>query len=51
MAFKSGLILLDPIGINMILDRIGLYFFKSGWYTDPKIGIKAVVIAAFWQMS
>jgi glucose/mannose transport system permease protein len=48
---NPGLILLDPIGINMILDRIGLYFLKSGWYTDPKIGIKAVVIDAFWQMS
>ncbi|WP_228368992.1 carbohydrate ABC transporter permease [Pseudothermotoga lettingae] len=24
---------------------------KSGWYTDPNIGIKAVVIAATWQMS
>lgn len=39
------------IGINMILDKIGLSFLKSGWYTDPKIGIKAVVIAAVWQMS
>ncbi|MCX7845372.1 MAG: sugar ABC transporter permease [Dictyoglomaceae bacterium] len=39
------------IGINMLLDKIGLSFLKSGWYTDPKIGIKAVVIAAVWQMS
>ena len=48
---NPGPSLLDPIGINMILDKIGLSFLKSGWYTDPKIGIKAVVIAAFWQMS
>ena len=39
------------VGINMLLDKIGLSFLKSGWYTDPKIGIKAVVIAAVWQMS
>lgn len=39
------------IGINMLLDKLGLSFLKSGWYTDPKIGIKAVVIAAVWQMS
>ncbi len=41
----------NPIGLNQILDKIGLSFLKSGWYTDPKIGIKAVVIAAVWQMS
>lgn len=40
-----------PLGINMILDQIGLGFLKSRWYTDPNIGIKAVVIAAVWQMS
>ena len=39
------------VGVNMLLDKIGLSFLKSGWYTDPKIGIKAVVIAAVWQMS
>ncbi|PMQ01517.1 MAG: sugar ABC transporter permease [Dictyoglomus sp. NZ13-RE01] len=39
------------VGINMLLDKIGLSFLKSGWYTDPRIGIKAVVIAAVWQMS
>ncbi len=39
------------IGINMLLDKLGLSFLKSGWYTDPEIGIKAVVIAAVWQMS
>jgi len=38
-------------GINLLLDKIGLGFLKSGWFTDPSIGIKAVVIAATWQMS
>ena len=28
-------------------DRVGIP--KSGWFTDPNIGIKAVVIAATWQ--
>lgn len=41
----------NPVGLNQLLDKIGLSFLKSGWYTDPKIGIKAVVIAAVWQMS
>jgi len=41
----------NPIGLNLIFDKLGLSFLKSGWYTDPKIGIKAVVIAAVWQMS
>lgn len=39
------------LGINMLLDQIGLGFLKSKWYTDPSIGIKAVVIPAVWQMS
>jgi len=30
---------------------MGLGFLKTGWYTDPRIGIIAVVIAAVWQMS
>jgi glucose/mannose transport system permease protein len=38
-------------GINLLLEQIGLGFLKSGWYTDPQFGIKAVVIAAAWQMS
>jgi glucose/mannose transport system permease protein len=38
-------------GVNLLFDTVGLGFLKSGWYTDPKIGIKAVVIAAVWQMS
>lgn len=38
-------------GINLLFDKVGLGFLKSGWFTDPKIGILAVVIAAVWQMS
>ena len=38
-------------GVNLLLENLGLGFLKSGWYTDPSIGIKAVVIAATWQMS
>lgn len=39
------------VGINLLLDKIGLGLLKSGWYTDPRIGIKAVALAAAWQMS
>jgi len=42
---------LGSTGINLLLDTVGLGFLKTGWYTDPKIGIKAVVVAATWQMS
>jgi glucose/mannose transport system permease protein len=38
-------------GINTLFDYVGLGFLKSGWYTDPRIGIAAVTIAATWQMS
>jgi glucose/mannose transport system permease protein len=38
-------------GVNLLLEQAGLGFLKNGWYTDPDIGIKAVVIAATWQMS
>ena len=39
------------VGINQLFDKFGLSFLKNGWYTDPKIGIMAVVIAATWQMA
>jgi len=42
---------LGSTGINLLFDSLGLGFLKTGWYTDPKIGIIAVVIAAAWQMS
>ena len=48
---NPGSVQLGSTGINLLLDRIGLGLLKSGWYTDPKFGIKAVVIAATWQMS
>ena len=44
--------LLTPTsGVNLLFDRVHLGFLKSGWFTDPNIGILAVVIAAVWQMS
>jgi glucose/mannose transport system permease protein len=42
---------LGSTGINLLFDTLGLGFLKTGWYTDPKIGIMAVAIAATWQMS
>ena len=38
-------------GVNLLFDMVGLGFLKTGWYTDPKIGIMAVAVAATWQMS
>jgi glucose/mannose transport system permease protein len=42
---------LGSTGVNLLFEKLGLDFLKNGWYTDPNIGIKAVVIAATWQMS
>ncbi|MEW6232207.1 MAG: sugar ABC transporter permease [Chloroflexota bacterium] len=42
---------LGSVGVNLLFDKAGLGLLKSGWYTDPSIGIKAVAIAATWQMS
>ncbi len=42
---------LGSVGVNLLFDKVGLGLLKSGWYTDPSIGIKAVAIAATWQMS
>lgn len=39
------------VGVNLLFDKLGLGFLKTGWYTDPRIGILAVAIAATWQMS
>ncbi len=44
-------LMIPSAGINLLFDAVGLGFLKSGWYTDPGVGIKAVVIAATWQMS
>jgi len=48
---NPGSVQLGSTGVNLLLDRVGLGFLKTGWYTDPRIGIKAVVIAATWQLS
>ncbi len=40
-------------GVNLIGSAIGIVDMKNppGWFTDPKIGILAVAIAAVWQTS
>jgi glucose/mannose transport system permease protein len=38
-------------GLNLLFSALGLEFLKSGWYTDPRVGIKAVALAAVWQLS
>jgi glucose/mannose transport system permease protein len=48
---NPGSLQLGSTGVNLLFEKIGLGFLRSGWYTDPRIGIKAVVIAATWQMS
>ncbi|HID62043.1 MAG TPA: sugar ABC transporter permease [Anaerolineae bacterium] len=48
---NPGSVEMGSTGVNLLFERVGLNFLKSGWYTDPKIGIKAVAIAAVWQMS
>lgn len=42
---------LGPVGINLLLEDLHLGFLRTGWYTDPRIGILAVAIAAGWQIS
>ncbi len=49
--FNPGSIQLGNIGVNQLFEKLGLNFLSSGWYTDPKIGIIAVAIAAIWQFS
>jgi glucose/mannose transport system permease protein len=48
---NPGSVQLGSTGVNLLFEKLGLDFLKNGWYTDPNIGIKAVVIAATWQMS
>jgi len=44
--------LLTPsTGVNLLLEAAGLDRLKSPWFTDPKIAIYSVVIAAVWQLS
>ena len=42
---------LGAVGVNLLLDKLHLGFLKTGWYTDPRIGIFAVALAAIWQFS
>lgn len=44
--------LLNPsTGINLLLDHVGLGALRSPWYTEPRIAIFSVVLAATWQLS
>jgi glucose/mannose transport system permease protein len=38
-------------GINKIFEYLHLDFLKSGWFSNPRIGIAAVTLAVSWQMS
>lgn len=49
--FNPGSIQMGSIGVNQLFEKLGLNFLTCGWYTDPKIGIIAVAIAAIWQFS
>jgi glucose/mannose transport system permease protein len=48
---NPGSVQLGSTGVNLLFEIVGLDFLKTGWYTDPRIGIKAVAVAATWQMS
>jgi glucose/mannose transport system permease protein len=44
--------LLNPsTGVNLLFEAAGLERLKSPWFTDPRIAIYSVVLAAVWQMS
>jgi glucose/mannose transport system permease protein len=44
--------LMNPTsGLNLLFEGLGLGFLRSGWYTDPGVGIKAIALAAVWQLS
>jgi glucose/mannose transport system permease protein len=48
---NPGSVQFGSVGINQLFDRVHLGFLKTGWYTDPRIGILAVAVAAIWQLS
>ena len=48
---NPGSLQMGSAGVNQLFDMIGLGFLKNGWYTNPKVGIIAVAVAATWQMS
>ncbi|BAA30315.1 carbohydrate ABC transporter permease [Pyrococcus horikoshii] len=37
--------------LNVLFDKLGLDFLKSGWITDPKIAMYCIIIALIWQFS
>jgi glucose/mannose transport system permease protein len=44
--------LLNPsTGVNLLFQYAGLPWLQSRWYTDPRIAIFSVVLAAVWQLS
>ncbi len=42
---------LGDVGVNLLFRHLHLGWLRAGWYTDPRIGILAVALAATWQMS
>jgi len=38
-------------GLNKLFEYLHLDFLKSGWFSNPRIGIAAVTIAVSWQLS
>jgi glucose/mannose transport system permease protein len=38
-------------GLNRLFEYLHLDFLKSGWFSNPRIGIAAVTIAVSWQLS
>ncbi|HXF83530.1 MAG TPA: sugar ABC transporter permease [bacterium] len=44
--------LLNPsTGVNLLFEAVGLDRLKSPWFTEPRIAIYSVVLAAVWQLS
>lgn len=37
--------------INILLEKVGLGFLKTGWVSDPTIAIYCVILALTWQFS
>jgi glucose/mannose transport system permease protein len=44
--------LLNPsTGVNLLFQYAGMPFLQSRWYTEPRIAIFSVTLAATWQLS
>lgn len=37
--------------INVLLEKLGLGFLKSGWITDPKVVMYCIIAALIWQFA